>query len=261
MQRSIAAPLGVLALSTIACMVILLPHQPANAGTCSGKLLLKKYRCTPTSRHTASRPGRSVPTRHGGTGATGAPCGLASVHTQKRSGRYNNFLGPIARPCPTATKQEVSTYELALKANAEVPVPVPMILTAPPRGKREVINIPTWFWLDDSQWGKRTATATAGGASATVTASAYELLIDPGDDTGTLICHAPWSPYKKESRRRSNCTHEFKHPGRYEARVTVNWGADWSGSDGDGGTLPTIGRTVTFPIHVVEARSELIGNP
>lgn len=263
MHRAVVALSGALGISAIVCVSVLIPYSAAHAGNCSGKVLLRKYRCTVTSssEQTRSKPSRSTAGRHRGVGATSKPCGAASVRTQKRSGRYANFVGPIARPCPTAKRQRASTYELALRANAEVSVPVPVVQTAPPRGKRELIGIPTWFWLDEAQWGTRRATASAGGASATVTASAFELLIDPGDGSRAFTCHVPWMPYKNDPGHKSNCTHTFAHPGWYIARVTVDWAADWSGSDGDGGTLPTIGRTVTFPIHVVEARSELVANP
>ncbi|HEX6445428.1 MAG TPA: hypothetical protein VF053_10095 [Streptosporangiales bacterium] len=161
--------------------------------------------------------------------------------------------------CKPAKRKGPSTWALAQRASNLLTVPEPLVRTAPPRGKRELVGIPTWFWLDKSQWSDRSATARAGDVSATVTASAYEIVIDPGDGSDPFTCSAPWTPYADGAR--SNCTHAYAHSGRYTAAVTANWGADWTGSDGDGGTLPTVGRTVRFRVQVVQARSELIANP
>lgn len=99
---------------------------------------------------------------------------------------------------------------LAFQANERLPIPAPVVKTAPPRGKRILVQLPTWFWLDKAQWDARSATARAQGAWSTVT-------------------------------------------------VTARWAADWHGSDGNGGTLPTITHSANFPVRVVQARSELIG--
>lgn len=161
--------------------------------------------------------------------------------------------------CKPPDSKGPSSWALAQRANNLLAVPKPMVRTAPPRGKRVLVGIPTWFWLDRSQWASRSATAKAGGVSATVTASAYQIVIDAGDGSDPFTCGAPWTPYADGAT--SDCVHAYTHSGSYTVRVTANWGADWTGSDGNGGTLPTVGRTVRFSVQVVQARSELIANP
>lgn len=196
--------------------------------------------------HHGSRP-------HGSTGVEG-------------SGYTESCIGPAPKnpdnwnpECKPADPKGPSSWELAQRANNLLPVPKPLVRTAPPRGKRELVGIPTWFWLDKTQWAERSATAKAGGVSATVTASAYQIVVDPGDGSDPFTCGAPWIPYADGAT--SDCTHAYTHSGRYTVTVTADWGADWTGSDGNGGTLPTIGRTVRFGVDVVQARSELIANP
>jgi hypothetical protein len=169
------------------------------------------------------------------------------------------LTGPLVNPQQVCPTHRVSTAGLAIQATNRLPIPAPVIRTAPPRGKRELVNIATWFWLDKSQWAPRSATASAGGVSSTVTATAYELTIDLGDGSEPFTCRAPWTPYRAGAH--STCTRAFTHSGRYTVTATVRWAADWHGSDGNGGTLPTMSRTVRFPVQVVQARSELIADP
>lgn len=174
--------------------------------------------------------------------------GLANVHC------------PTGKPAQRK-RPHVTLDELVVQAATRLAPPKPLVQTAPPRGKRELVGIPTWFWLDKSQWGDRTSSASAGGLSVSITASAYELVIDPGDGSDAVVCKAPWTPYQGNPSAKSSCTHKYAHSGSYNITVTARWGADWSGSGGAGGTLPTISRSASFPVTVVQARSELIDNP
>lgn len=177
---------------------------------------------------------------------------------------YGHGLAQVA--CPTTKlpgrrpRRQVSIHELVVEAQTKLAPPKPLVQTAPPRGKRELVGIPTWIWLDKSQSGKRRSSASGGGLSVTITASAYALVIDPGDGSDALVCRSPWTPYEDDSQETSSCTHTYARSGSYTITVTVRWAADWSGSGG-GGTLPTISRSVSFPVDVVQARSELVANP
>ncbi|MQA01726.1 MAG: hypothetical protein GEV07_02995 [Streptosporangiales bacterium] len=121
--------------------------------------------------------------------------------------------------------------------------------------------MPTWFWLDESQHRARSVTARADDVWAKATASAFRLRVDPGDGSAPVTCAAPGVAYAKDADEQDACRHAYKRKGTYTVRVTVSWGADWAGSDGDGGTLPTMTRSTTFQVRVVEARSELVDNP
>lgn len=166
--------------------------------------------------------------------------------------------------CPTGEARRepvISSLELSRRASAQLPVPVPIVKTAPPRGKNVLVKLPTWLWLDKSQWDARSARAQVGSVWAEATATAYELVVDPGDGSEPFTCDAPGTPYAEHADEDDACTHTFTRSGTYTVRVTANWGADWEGSDGNGGTLPSLGRSTSFPVRVVEARSELIANP
>lgn len=167
------------------------------------------------------------------------------------------------RDCPDAKpgkaqRPRVTSLQLSKRASSQLAIPNPKVETAPPRGKRMLIRMPTWFWPAESQWKPRSTTAQVDDVWAKATASPYRMVIDPGDGTDPFDCAAPWVPYDEETDVETACTHTYRHSGSYTVDVTVQWGADWAGSDGNGGTLPTLSRSTNFPTKVVESRSELI---
>lgn len=113
-------------------------------------------------------------------------------------------------------------------------------------------------WLDESQWSTRSDTARAGRKWAKITASAQQLVIDPGDGGDVVRCAAPGVPYAHDIPAEEACTFTYARSGTYTVTVTASWGANWTGSDGDGGQLSAVGRSTSFQVTVVEARSELI---
>lgn len=194
-----------------------------------------------------------------------AGAGLA-YDTNPQGLHYGHGLQQMA--CPTSKPsqhkpRQVTVHKLIVEASTRLAPPSPLVKTAPPRGKRELVGVPTWFWLVMSQWGSRRSSASAGGVSVSIAASAYELVIDPGDGSDPLVCRRPWTPYSGNPSVTSSCTHAYSHSGRYTVGVAVKWAADWSASGGvgGGGTLPTITRRASFRVTVVQARSELIANP
>lgn len=242
-------------LSLLAAEVARAQGPSTGAGSC-GTPTAPKY-CTGVHGSRPSSHGRPHPSSDGSGGSGGGSSGLPP--------NYATYCPQMIQTGPLVNRQQlcparrVSTAGLAVQATNRLPIPAPAIRTAPARGKRELVGVPTWFWLDRNQWAARSATASAGGVSSTVTATAYELVLDVGDRSEPFTCRAPWTPYRDGGH--SSCTRAFTHSGRYTVTATVRWAADWHGSDGNGGTLPTMSRTVQFPVQVVQARSELIANP
>lgn len=220
--------------------------------------LFDREKVTRPSRHGLNRDSRDLPqnncTVRGGLAYQYDAQGLNYGHG------LANVLCPSTKP-GQHKRPHVTIHELVVEAATKLAPPKPLVQTAPPRGKRELVGIPTWFWLDRSQWGNRSSSASADDLAVSITASAYELVIDPGDGSGVVTCKAPWTPYKGDPNVTSTCTHTYAHSGHYTITATARWGADWSASRGGGGTLPTISRSASFAVTVVQARSELIANP
>lgn len=182
---------------------------------------------------------------------SGSSCG---IQVQPRLPHIcSNYAGD---PEPT-----VSTAELGQDALALLPLPKPLIVTAPPTDTKMLVNMPTWFWIAESQRGSQSKTARAGDVWATVTAEAFKMKIDPGDDSDPIFCRTPGKPYSSEADSDGACTYAYTLSGTYDATVTVYWAPRWHGSDGNGGNIRTLTRSSTVQLNVVEARSELIDNP
>lgn len=267
-MRGQVAAVASLLLAIVVVAIFLPVLHSANADTGD------HFRPPPTKTTIARTSTHSTQGSHGrrNVGSTYSPASNCTIvgglaYNQEAQGLYyGHGLAQTTCPSPTPTPgrntgPRVTIDQLILEAQTGLAPPKPFVKTAPPRGKRELVGIPTWFWLDKSQWDDRTSSASAGSLYVSVTASAYELVIDPGDGSDALVCKAPWTPYKGNPSAASDCTHTYTHSGNYTVAVSAKWGADWSGSGGAGGTLPTISRSATFPVNVVQARSELIANP
>lgn len=55
-------------------------------------------------------------------------------------------------------------------------MPEPDIGSAPPLHKTVVVQFPVWLWIDEDQWGPRTAEVSVSGGSASVTATPREVV-------------------------------------------------------------------------------------
>ena len=141
------------------------------------------------------------------------------------------------------------------------------MLTARPRGTDALVGLPEWFWIAPAQWHPVTATVSAGGVWAQVTARPAGLEIRPGDGTG-MTCPGPGTAYNPRlpaQAQHSTCAWTYDQPSdglpgnRYQVSVTVTWTAAWQGSGGAGGALPPLGRTTTFALGVAEGQALIQG--
>jgi len=114
---------------------------------------------------------------------------------------------------------------------------------------RSVVNLPTWVWAQDVPAEPLWATASLpGGPSATVTARAVGLAIEPGTASAVLFpeggrCAGIGRPYRAGLTGTPDCGVTYLRPTTglpegYELRAELVWEVTWEGSDGSGGVLP-----------------------
>ena len=156
----------------------------------------------------------------------------------------------------------MSPAALAAEQWKQLPLPVPVVRTAPPRRASGLAGLPHWFWV--TNWRPRTERAEAGGAWIEVTARPQYLVIEPGNGQPPVRCPGPgtaYDPTRPASSQRTDCSYAFERSsaglpqGAYQVRVTVVWSGTWVGSGGAGGALPPVSRSVAFPLRVAEAQS------
>jgi hypothetical protein len=155
--------------------------------------------------------------------------------------------GAAAPPPPT------SAVVVATSARAQLVLPLPDAQLAPPPDVDQIVGVATWLWLSPDQWQPLSRTASVPGVSATVTARPQSITWDAGDGT-SLDCAGPGLAFEP-GRTASDCTHVYLDRGDVTTTITVHWQLDWTSSVGAGGSLGTVDRSTTIPLHVVEVQA------
>jgi hypothetical protein len=136
-----------------------------------------------------------------------------------------------------------SPQELARQAYERLRLPTPEIHASP--SGRQLVNLPTWLWLNQDGWHPQKATASVPGVSVTAMAVPQWMSWDMGDGA-VVTCVGPGRPFPVGENPRSispDCGHTYRQgsQGRpnnaYPVVVTVHWTVTWSGA-GQGGTFP-----------------------
>lgn len=163
-----------------------------------------------------------------------------------------------------ANRPAVAPQTLAQVARRYLPLPLPIIHTNPPASVDQVVNVPTWLWVDPATWGVRTATASVPNESATVTATPVSVTWTMGDGS-RVVCRGPGTPYAggDPARPSPDCGHTYRQssagqPGlRYPVTATTTWRITWvaSGVVAASGSLAPLLRTATTSLRVAEAQT------
>lgn len=153
-----------------------------------------------------------------------------------------------------------SPAQLAQEAYNQLRLPSPQI-RANPVGT-QLVNLPTWLWLDQSSWGLRSATASVPGVSVTATAEPQSVTWSMGDGS-TLTCPGagtPFPPGGNPSAASPDCGHTYmlsstgQPNNQYPVSATVHWTVTWSGA-GQGGTFPNLTTTSNASFAVAESQA------
>lgn len=149
---------------------------------------------------------------------------------------------------------------LARQAYDQLRLPSPAIRLSP--AGRQLVNLPTWLWLDRAGWGAASATAAVPGESVTATATPTSVTWVLGDGS-TVTCHGPGTPYTSSmnaSGGSPDCGHTYLRssagqPGAaFAVTATVHWSVTWAGA-GQAGTFAALTTTATVNVPVAESQA------
>lgn len=162
------------------------------------------------------------------------------------------------------TNPPVDPLALAQEALQRTPIPPPAVHLNPPEGRDQVVNLPTWLWIDAAQWQPVSANASAGNVTVTATASPQSVQWDMGNGD-VVTCQGPGTPYdttKSSSQQSTDCSYTYRKSsasspgGAFVARVTVTWDVTWSAVGiAGGGNLGAADQSTSFPIRVAEIQA------
>jgi hypothetical protein len=156
----------------------------------------------------------------------------------------------------------VSPLVLAEQALGSAVFPQMAMGTNPPSG-RLVVNFPVWLHLSRG-WAPVSASASAGGVSATVTAAPSQVTWSMGDG-GSVTCGGPGVAYDPsrsyESQVPPSCGYTYRAPstgspgGVFMVTATVTWQVSWTAAGAaGGGALPAVSRSESVPVTVGEVQ-------
>ncbi|WIV57874.1 hypothetical protein [Amycolatopsis nalaikhensis] len=157
-----------------------------------------------------------------------------------------------------------SPAELAAQAKNQLRLPTPKI-QANPVGV-QLVNLPTWLWLDRSSWGEVSATASVPGVSVTAVAKPTSVTWSMGDG-GTVTCTGPGTPFPAggdPKRGSPDCGHTYRTSSAgqrgeaFPVTATVNWTVTWSGA-GQGGVFPNMTTSASVAFRVAESQGITTG--
>jgi hypothetical protein len=145
----------------------------------------------------------------------------------------------------------VDPVVLAQEAKNRLAVPTPTISITPPPDK-VLVNANTFLSIDSSQWGQRSATASAGGVTSTAVAVPEKVVWNMGDGQ-QVTCNRPGTPFNPNVDyfdQTPDCGYVYKrssasYPGHVvRVTATLYYRATWSAAGAPGGgDLGTISRT------------------
>ncbi|MGH9223265.1 MAG: hypothetical protein ACRD2W_05675 [Acidimicrobiales bacterium] len=163
----------------------------------------------------------------------------------------------------------VNLSALAREALQRTPLPAPAIRMSPQPPVPQLVGLPTYLWIDPTAWGPRTASASSGGVTSTVTAVPERVVWDMGQ--GDIVeCSGPGRPHAPGMVGTGACTFTYSFSSArstssptkaFTVTATVHWHATWTASGAaGGGDLGTVERRSSVAIEVAEVQT-LNANP
>lgn len=271
--------------------VLLLTPVAADASSGSGQVDATKGRSQSNSgvKFGVGTPGQSgavTTPRRGGGGLSDViripsrltQGSLVSIVGGRRSACSGAAAGGVSEACratlppPTdvaaAVPTTVDAPRLAERAAGQLDLPTPTLNTSPADPVKTLVGLQTWLWVPADQWQTLTASASAGGATVTVTAEPIQSRWDMGE--GAVNCAGPGREWRKGlgQNARTDCGYTYKRTSlrepdnKYAVAATLRYQITWacegdcSEDAGDLGTLDS--PTSTSQLEVSERQSVVI---
>ena len=165
----------------------------------------------------------------------------------------------------------IDAETLAGLAYSRIQVPDTEVTLAPEQTTK--VNLPTWAWLDKTDFHAVSVTASLNVAgwnlSATTTAKPVSLKLEPGTTDATTFpangactinadgsIGEPYATGKADETPPCGVTYLRSSDGSsYKLKATVTWEITWEGSNGEGGKLPngTFGTTQDITVQEIQS--------
>jgi hypothetical protein len=124
------------------------------------------------------------------------------------------------------------------RAVRQLRLPQPVIRTSPDAGVDQVVRVPTWLWVERSDWEPVSTSVAVTGVRVTATARPVRAVWSMGDG-GSVVCRGPGTPYSDSFRPDQpspDCGYTYLRSSRSEpggafpVTVRVEWDVTWHGA-------------------------------
>lgn len=157
---------------------------------------------------------------------------------------------------------EPSAADLAQIAVNDIRLPRPGVRTWPPSGGSGLVNLPVWLHVEN--WAPLTASASAGGLTATVEATPVRVEWDMDD--GSVTCDGAGSVYDASaSPTSSECSFTYRRSSgvrsdlRFHNSSRMVWHLQWTATNGEGGDLGEMaGPLASFDLRIEESQALIV---
>lgn len=119
----------------------------------------------------------------------------------------------------------------------------------------------TYWWTSTATWKTLTATASAGGVSATVTARPVALIYDPGDGNAAVTCAGPGRPWERSDGNNAPsagaCGYQYHQvtSSPITSTQTIVWKITWTGTGGAAGQFPQLTTSTLGQLNVMQIQT------
>nr|WP_237550430.1 hypothetical protein [Streptomyces sp. SID8354] len=163
-------------------------------------------------------------------------------------------------------KEHVPVRVAVQRAVSQLKLPKPVIHTSPHEDFAQVVNVPTWMWVERGTWGPVTTSAAVDGVEVTATARPRKAVWSMGDG-GSVVCSGPGTPYSTRFGPKASspdCGYTYRRastsePGKaFPVSVRVIWDVEWKGG-GRTGVVPGLAMSAQRQLVVDEVQAVVTG--
>ena len=161
----------------------------------------------------------------------------------------------------------ITTAELAQQALKSIAFPHPSGDRSPSPGQLyrgfpyTYVGLQTFYWTSGDSWKTLTATASADGLTATVTAKPTGLIYDSGDGSSTVACDGPGRPWTSADGNGpptdGACAYEYTKVTSSPIMSTqsIVWKITWIGTGGTAGEIPQLTTSTSGQLNVMQIQT------
>ncbi|MGW3425973.1 hypothetical protein [Streptomyces phaeochromogenes] len=222
-------------------------------------------------KRSSGSSGKSHPVPHGGVAKPGSDGGPTEPPTITSSGwEYDLggvgilplFDGEEAKKPEPGGGRHVPVEVLVQRAVERLELPKPVIRTSPDEDFVQVVNVPTWIWVERGTWEPVSVSAAVKGVKVTATARPRKAVWSMGEG-GSVVCRGPGTPYMSTYSPKASspdCGYTYRRaslpePGEaYSVSVQVTWDVEWQGA-GQTGVVPGLVMTAERQLVVDEVQT------